>query len=79
MPLAYTIQVLGQPAPDLVEDQADERLGARYVAGRDDDVERGRRLAANQIGDPPVTAPRHLGNHRIAIETKERHGGAENA
>src|SRR3546814_17499348 len=36
-------QFLGQAAADLVEDQADERLGAADVRRRDDEIERDRK------------------------------------
>ena len=37
--LARCGQLLGQPAADLVEDQADERLGAVDVGRRDNEIE----------------------------------------
>ena len=36
------VQFLGQTPADLVEHQADQRLGAADVGGRHDEVERGR-------------------------------------
>jgi hypothetical protein len=48
------VQMLGQPAADLVEHEADQRLGAADVRGRHDQVERDRCLALDQVGDPPV-------------------------
>src|SRR3546814_17803566 len=38
------VELLGEPAPDLVEDQADERPGAVDVRGRNDKIERDRML-----------------------------------
>ena len=73
------MQVLGQSPADLVEDQADQRLGAIDVRRRHDEVECGRTLACDDVADPPVAAPRHLGDHGIAIEAEERHGRAEHA
>ena len=74
--LCFARQFLGQPAPDLVEDEADERLGARDVAGRNDEIERDRPLALDQIRYAPVAGPRDLRDDGIAIEAEERHGGA---
>ena len=62
------LQVFGEPAPDLVEDEADERLGARDVAGRHDEVERHRQLALDQILDAPLAGARDLGDDGIAID-----------
>ncbi len=78
-PARLSLQLLGQTPADLVEDQADQRLGAVDVRRRHHEVERRRPLAAHDIADPPVAAPRHLGDHRIAIEAKERHGRAQDA
>ena len=49
---------LCQPAPDLVEHQPDERLGAADVGGRDDEVERNGPPRIDQVGDPPVAGRR---------------------
>ncbi|AKM10253.1 hypothetical protein AB433_10195 [Croceicoccus naphthovorans] len=48
------LKMLGQSAADLVEHQANKRLGAADVRGRHDKVERDRRPALDEVGDPPV-------------------------
>ena len=78
MPVAL-VQFLGQPSPDLVEHQADERFGPRDVAGWNDEVERRRLLARDQIHDAPVAGARDLGDDGIAVKPEKRHGGAEHA
>ena len=45
MPAVRRVQILGETPADLVEDQADQRLGAADVGGRHDKIERGRLLA----------------------------------
>ena len=79
MPLAGGGQFLRQPPADLVEDQADERLGAVYVGRRHDQIERDGLAAADQIGNAPVASCRHPRHHGIAIEAEKRHGGAQYA
>src|SRR3546814_3085501 len=69
------VQLLGQAAPDLVEDEPDERLGPADVGWRNDQIERHRMGAFDQLPDPPVAATRHLSHHRIAVETAKRHRG----
>ena len=49
MPAVLRVQILGQAPADLVEDQADQRLGPADVGGRHDEVERRRPLAVDQI------------------------------
>ena len=73
------VQILGEAPADLVEDQADQRLGAADVGGRHDKVERRRLLLPGDVGDAPVAAPRHLRHDRIAVEPEERHCGGEHA
>ena len=73
------LQVLSEAAADLVEDQADERLGAIDVGWRHDEIECGRALAAHYVGDAPVATPCDLGDDGISVEAQERHGGAEYA
>jgi hypothetical protein len=54
---ALGLQILGQAAADLVEDQADQRLGAVDVGRRHDEVERRRAVCPpTMIGDAPVAA-----------------------
>ena len=79
MPPPLALQILGQAAADLVEDQADQRLGAADVGGRHDEVERRRPRSADEVGDAPVAAARHLGDDGIAIEAEEGHGGRQHA
>ncbi len=79
MALAGGGQFLGQPPADLVEDQADERLGAVYVGWRHDQIERDRPAAADQIGNAPVAACRHSRHHGIAVEAEKGHGCGKDA
>ena len=72
-------QPLGQPAADLVEDQAHQRLGPRDVRRRNDQVERDRPRRVDQIGDPPVAGRRRRRHRRVAIEPEERHGRRQHA
>ena len=74
MALARCRQFLGEPAADLVEDQADERLGAVDVGGRHDEIEGRRFPGADDVADAPVAPPCHLGHDRIAVEAEEGHG-----
>src|SRR3546814_18910298 len=53
-------QLLGQPPPDLVEDEADERLGPRDVARRHDQIQRRRSLSLDQIRYAPLAGPLDL-------------------
>ena len=77
--VALRLQILGQPAADLIEDQADQRLGAVDVGGRHHEVERGRMLAADHVGDAPVAATGDLGDDGVAIQAQERHRGRQHA
>ena len=79
MALAGGGQFLGQPPADLVEDQANERLGAVYVGWRHDQIERDGLAAADQVGNAPVAPRRHPRHHGIAVEAEKRHGGGEHA
>jgi hypothetical protein len=69
------IEILGEPPSDLVEDQADERLGAADVAGRHDEIERGRTVPRHQIGNPPFGPARHRRDDGVAIQAEKGHGG----
>ena len=73
--MTSNLEVFGQSPADLVENQADERLGAADVRRRHHEVERCRPFALDEVTDPPIAARRHLGNDRIAIEPEEAHGG----
>ncbi len=48
------LQPLGEAPANLVEDQADQRLGAGDVGGRDDQEERDRPFGVDEVGDAPV-------------------------
>ena len=56
MPVALCLQIFGEATPDLVEQEPDERFGPVDVGWRDDEVERRRMLAADDVGDAPVAA-----------------------
>ena len=73
------LEVFGQPASDLVEQQTDQRLGPVDVRRRHDEVERGWSCAADDIGDPPVAAGGDLRHDRIAIEAEEAHRRTQHA
>ncbi|MNV14704.1 hypothetical protein D3C71_1054010 [compost metagenome] len=48
------VKRFGEPPPDLVEDQPDQRLGAADVRRRHHQVQRYGMLGRNQVGDAPV-------------------------
>src|SRR3546814_5947536 len=73
------VELLGQPPPDLVENEADERLGAADVRWRDDEVERGGMIGFDEIGNAPVAARRDRRHGRVTIEAKKAHRRGENA
>src|SRR3546814_7809408 len=77
MRTAFGVELLGQAPADLVEDQANERLGTADVGGRHHQIERGGHGSVDEIGDAPVAGPRHPRHDRIAIEPQERHGRSE--
>ena len=79
MPPSLGFQLFGQTAANLVEDQAHKRFCAADVRGRHDKVQRRRRHSLHQIADAPIALARDGRHDRIAIETKERHGGGEHA
>src|SRR3546814_6213028 len=56
---AICLELLGQPAPDLVEDQAHERLGPRNVRWRNNYIERDGVVGLDQIGNVPVRSEEH--------------------
>ena len=74
LPLALGLQIFGQSTANLVQQQADERLGARDVRRRDDEVKRDGSATFNEVADAPVALPRHPGHNRVAIQAEERHG-----
>lgn len=53
---ALPFKLLGKTATDLIEHQADERLGAADVRRRHDEIEGTGLLTMDQVGDPPVAA-----------------------
>src|SRR3546814_7740867 len=73
------VELLGQPPPDLVENEADERLGAADVRWRDDEVERGGMIGFDEIGSAPVAARRDRRHGRVTIAAKKRTGGRPDA
>ena len=75
----FGLKVLRQAPADLVQDEPDEGLGPADVAGWDDQIEGDRAFVGDEVGNPPVTAPRDLGDHRVAVEAEEAHGRAEHA
>src|SRR5579883_1872469 len=79
MPAALRVQLRGEAATDLIEDEPHKRLGPADVGWRDDEVERHWTLGLDQITDAPVAAPGDGCDNRIAIETEERHGGRQDA
>ena len=72
-------QFLGQPPPDLIEDQTDQRLGPVDVRGRYDEVEADRFFCSDQISNAPVAAGRHAGHDRISVETEKGHRRGQHA
>src|SRR3546814_13292745 len=68
----FGVELFGESAADLVEDQADQRLGPADVGGRDDKIERNRLLRLDEIGDAPVTARGNLSNSVIPVEAEKR-------
>ncbi|CRX12436.1 hypothetical protein PAERUG_P64_East_of_England_6_01_14_03954 [Pseudomonas aeruginosa] len=73
------VERFGEATPDLVEDQANERLRPRNVRRRHHQVQRYRMLGSDQIGDAPVAARRDFGHRGIAVQAEERHGRAQHA
>src|SRR3546814_9582865 len=71
----FGVELFGESAADLVEAQADQRLGPADVGGRDDKIERNRMLRLDEIGDAPVAArvdrkrPRLNSSHYCAHRT----------
>src|SRR3546814_16651177 len=74
-----SVELLGQPMPDLIENEANEWLCPRNIRRRNDQIERGRMVGLNQVGDAPVAARCDRRDGRVAIETKKRHRGGEDA
>src|SRR4051812_8741758 len=79
MPTPFGLEIFGETAADLVEDQSHQRLGATDVRRRHDEIERRWPFVLNEIPDTPVAATRYLRNDGIAIETEERHRGGQHA
>ncbi len=72
-------ELFGQPAADLIENQPHERLGARNIRWRDDQIERNGPCCIDQIGNPPIASRRGRSNGGIAIKPEERHGRGKHA
>ena len=79
MPAIFGMQVFRQPPSDLVQHQADQRLGAADVGRRYDEIECRGACVRDQVGDAPVATARDLRHDGIAIEAEERHGGRQHA
>ena len=71
------IERLGQASADLVENQADQRLGATDVRGRHHQVQRHRMIGIDQVGDAPVAARGDFGHRGIAVQAQETHRGGQ--
>ena len=78
VPSSLCMQVLGQPAADLIEDQAHQRLGPADVGGRHDEVERAAARPRRDRRCASRTA-RDLRHDGIAVKAEERHGGRQHA
>src|SRR3546814_2332632 len=61
----FGVELFGESAADLVEDQADQRLGPADVGGRDDKIERDRLLRLDEIGDAPVAERSKIGRANV--------------
>src|SRR3546814_6284530 len=71
------VVIFRQSASDLIEDQADQRLGARDVGWRHYEVERRWSRSADDVGDAPIAAARHLCDNGIAIEARSEEHTSE--
>src|SRR3546814_276780 len=65
-----SVELLGQPTPDLIENEANEWLCPRNIRRRNDQIERGRMVGLNQVGDAPVAARCDRRDGRVAIDRK---------
>src|SRR3546814_15594548 len=72
-------EFFGETAPDLVEDEPDERLRPADIAGRYDQIERHGLRTCQKIGDPPFGRSGDRRDHGIAVEAEKRHGGRQDA
>src|SRR3546814_4028573 len=68
-----TVELLGEPAPDLIEDQPHQRFGSADVRWRDHAIERGWLSRLDEIGDATIAARSDLGDGRVKIQTEARH------
>src|SRR3546814_4053905 len=69
---AASVQPLCQAPPDLVQDQADQRLGAADVRGRYHQVQRDRVRGFDEVGDAPVRSGGYRSNRgRSEEQTSE--------
>src|SRR3546814_20399940 len=74
---AASVQPLCQAPPDLVQDQADQRLGAADVRGRYHQVQRDRVRGFDEVGDAPVRAGGYRSNRGSAVQLEEGQGSRE--
>ncbi|MNL05147.1 hypothetical protein D3C87_1257300 [compost metagenome] len=71
------VKRFGEAPTDLVEDQANQRLGAADVGRRHHQVQRNRMLGRDQVRDVPVAARGDLGHRGVAVQAEERHSGGQ--
>jgi len=71
MPAVLPMQLFRQAPADLIEQQADERLGPADVGRGHHNVECRWPVAGDQVDDAPVAAAGHPRHHRIAVEAQE--------
>ena len=71
----FCIQVFGQAAANLIENEAHQRLGPADVRRRDYKIERCRPLVLDKVADAPIALACDLRHDGITIKAEERHGG----
>ena len=69
----FLLQALGEPPADLVQHEPDQRLGARDVGWRNDEVKGDRPRCGDKIRYPPVASRRHSRDGGIPVQPEERH------
>lgn len=62
------VQILGQPAPDLVQHQTDQRFCATDIRGWYAEIKRGGTTPFDNISNPPGTTRGNFRDDRIAIQ-----------
>ncbi len=65
------LQVFGEPATDLIEDQSDQRFGSGDVGWRHDQVEARRFFFVGKVFDAPVAAAGHCRDHGITVQAQK--------